>query len=120
MALLGRLGQEYIDVWDPQVSFIKVFIYVRVHGESARLGPFPKDPTGTEERPLVNSRSFILERFQNGHMERERPRLGVLVKLLERPFLYGLLENSVALGPEESQLRRFTRTDVPIDDYFHR
>jgi len=33
--------------------------------------------------------------------------LGVLVKLLEGPFLNRLFKNPVALGPEESQLGRF-------------
>lgn len=90
-----------------------------MHGESPRLGPFPKDPTGTQKRPFINGRALVLKRFQDGHVERKHAHLGVLVKLFERPLLYGLFENPEPLRSKEAKLGCFSRTDVSIYDHFH-
>lgn len=118
-AIFGRLGQEYIQVWEPTMFFIKIFICFFMFYEVVRLGPLPEYPPRAHQGALVDSWSLGLECSKDRHLERKDALLGVGVKFSQRPLVQGFLEDPTAQFLEERELRRLARADIAIYDDPH-
>ena len=119
MAIFGRLGQEYIQIREPTMFVIKIFICFFMFYEVVRLGPLPEYPPRAHQRALVDSWSLGLERSKDRHLERKDALLGIGVKFSQRPLVQGFLEDPTAQFLEERELSGFARADISIYDDPH-
>lgn len=115
----GGLGEINVKIGRPCVFIIKIFIRLDVFDQFPGLGPFPKDKSRTDERPLVDARTLIAYGPEDSHLQSEYPFFGIVIKLFERPFVNRLLEHLEAPVFQEAQLGRLARAYVTIDHNLH-